>query len=228
MQARGHALSGAAAFLAVAPTLSIAPAAVVVGTLLSAGAATAPDLDHPGSTISRSGGLTTRAVGSVVRMLAGGHRQATHSLLFVAAAGSAVQLFVVDPGAVVPAAVIVAVLVAVAGPLLAESFGGRASVVAFLAAAAGSAALVLTGRVPVGGWFTVAVAGGMLVHVVGDMLTPDGVPLLWPLRRRFGVGVFRTAGLVEDVVTVLLAAAAFGLAVRALLWGHGVDVGGQP
>ena len=84
--------------------------------------------------------------------------------------------------------------------------------------------MVLTDRVPVGGWFTVAVAGGMLVHVVGDMLTPDGVPLLWPLRRRFGVGVFRTAGVVEDVVTVLLAVAAFGLAVRALLWAHGVDV----
>ncbi|WP_108664416.1 metal-dependent hydrolase [Euzebya rosea] len=226
MQAKGHALSGAATFLAVAPTLSIPPAAVLVGTLLCAGAATAPDLDHPGSTITRTGGLATRAVGVAIRALAGGHRQATHSLLFVAAAASAVHLFVVGPPAVVPAAAIVGGLVAVAGPLLAASFGGRVSLLGFVVAAAGCAGLVLGGRVPINDWFTVAVAGGLLVHVVGDMLTPEGVPLLWPWRRRFGVGLFRTAGIAEQVVTVALALATFGLAVRALLWAHGVDVAG--
>ena len=55
---------------------------------------------------------------------------------------------------------------------------------------------------------------------------PEGVPLLWPWRRRFGVGLFRTAGIAEQVVTVALALATFGLAVRALLWAHGVDVAG--
>jgi membrane-bound metal-dependent hydrolase YbcI (DUF457 family) len=47
----------------------------------------------------------------------------------------------------------------------------------------------------------VAVAVGAATHVAGDALTPQGVPLLWPLRWRLAVPVVpRTGGLVERAV----------------------------
>jgi membrane-bound metal-dependent hydrolase YbcI (DUF457 family) len=216
MLAKGHALSGAAAFLAAAPLVTSAPPELVVGTLLCAGAATAPDIDHPGSTVSRTGGLATQALGAAVNVAARGHRQATHSLAFVAAATAAVQYAIVGPSAATPAAVLTGFLIAVSGPLLARTFGGRMSFGAFFLMAAGSAWAIHDGLVPLGDWFTVAVGLGAFTHLLGDMLTPEGVPLLWPMRRRFGIGLFTTAGAVEGVFTFLLAIGTLGLAVRAV------------
>lgn len=215
MLAKGHALTGAAAFLAVGPLVTTDAAQLAVGTLLCAGAATVPDIDHPASTVSRTGGFATQAVGAAVRVAAGGHRQATHSLLFVAACTAAVHLFVIASADTTAAAVITGTLIAVAAPLIAKSFGGRLSFGAFFLAAAGSAFVIFDGHVPVGSWFTTAIGLGVFMHLIGDMLTPEGVPLLWPVRHRFGVGLFTTAGAVEGIFTFFLAVGTLGLAVRA-------------
>jgi inner membrane protein len=40
---------------------------------------------------------------------------------------------------------------------------------------------------------------GYLSHLLGDCLTPSGIPLLWPSRRRFRVALFRTNSLAEHL-----------------------------
>lgn len=43
---------------------------------------------------------------------------------------------------------------------------------------------------------------GSLVHVVGDMLTPSGVPLLWPHGRRYHLLGFRTGSIFDYLLGV--------------------------
>lgn len=38
---------------------------------------------------------------------------------------------------------------------------------------------------------------GSLVHIAADMLTPSGVPLFWPLGRRYSILGFRTGGIAD-------------------------------
>ena len=92
MLARDHALSGALTFTAVAPVLHVTGAGLLAGAVFTAGAATLPDIDEPGSTISRTLGFFTEAVSWVVHKVSGGHRKGTHSILglTVSAAPSAV------------------------------------------------------------------------------------------------------------------------------------------
>jgi inner membrane protein len=48
-------------------------------------------------------------------------------------------------------------------------------------------------------------AFGYLSHLAGDWLTPAGVPLLWPWRRRFASPLhFRSGGAVEQVLNLFL------------------------
>ena len=72
MLARDHALSGALAFTAVAPVLHVTGAGLLAGAVFTAGAATAPDIDEPGSAISRTLGFFTMAVSWVVHKISGG------------------------------------------------------------------------------------------------------------------------------------------------------------
>jgi membrane-bound metal-dependent hydrolase YbcI (DUF457 family) len=77
----------------------------------------------------------------------------------------------------------------------------------------------------------VAVGVGCVVHLLGDMVTPEGVPIFWPLPtgrrlwRMIGVPkalAVQVGGRVETVVlrgafTVVSIAAALGLAAPSLL-----------
>lgn len=67
-------------------------------------------------------------------------------------------------------------------------------------------------------WVAAAVVLGCAVHIAGDACTVSGVPLLWPLERRFGPRLFETGSFVETGVLVPLFCAGtilFGvLAVR--------------
>ena len=95
MLARDHALSGALVFTAVSPSLHVTGTALLAGAVFTAGAATAPDIDEHGSTISRTLGFFTEAVSWVMHKISGGHRKGTHSILglivFTAAAWLAVH-----------------------------------------------------------------------------------------------------------------------------------------
>ncbi|MCB1884366.1 MAG: metal-dependent hydrolase [Geminicoccaceae bacterium] len=56
---------------------------------------------------------------------------------------------------------------------------------------------------------------GWASHLLADGLTYGGVPWLWPLRRRYGLGLMRTGGAGEAVFTTL-ALMGFG----AWAWGR--------
>ncbi len=48
---------------------------------------------------------------------------------------------------------------------------------------------------------------GYLTHLAGDILTPAGLPLLWPIRRRrnFALPILKTGGFSEQLAVTLLA-----------------------
>jgi inner membrane protein len=45
---------------------------------------------------------------------------------------------------------------------------------------------------------------GYAFHLVGDFVTKDGIPLLWPISKRLGLKLFRTGGPIEGVISFLL------------------------
>lgn len=115
MMARSHTLSGAAMWLAAAPPTAAAldvpldPAGLAAGAAIAAGAALIPDLDHPHSVIARALGPLTQLLAMLIAAVAGGHRQATHSLAFAALAGLAVAAGQATPAGDVVGAVVIAI-----------------------------------------------------------------------------------------------------------------------
>lgn len=185
MMGVSHALSGMVAW-SILQAVHPEPLPVqVAGYAVTAGAALWPDLDHPGATATRSLGPLTMMLGQVVQFLSGGHRRGTHSLLGCTVLALAVQIAVqARPHPVgnwttaVLLAVILASVVHVV-PLPAFRRGWVDEIVA--ASAAGVIAwwpgLDLSALGP-------AVLVGTLVHVLGDAITRQGVPLWWPVSKR--------------------------------------------
>ncbi len=191
MMGTHHAISGAAAWVAVtssAPyTLGLAPMpaqGVVIGSLVTAGAALLPDVDHHNGTIAHSAGPLTRGVAAAAGAASGGHRHGMHSLLAVAGftAGSIAlgHWHAVVPGfGSIPAgsALLLLALVAFATKALRISRGGTIKLWV-TAAALVTAVLALAPEQLE--WLPLSVMVGVIVHLIGDMLTVGGVPLLWP------------------------------------------------
>lgn len=85
-----------------------------------------------------------------------------------------------------------------------------------LAIAACLAVLVVMGV----GWLAAPVVVGYLSHLLADSLTPSGVPLLWPSRRRFTLNLCST-GSVTEIAIVAAIVAAGG-------WAAGIDLSNLP
>jgi membrane-bound metal-dependent hydrolase YbcI (DUF457 family) len=181
MLGRTHALSGAVVGAAVGLTAThLTAGPLAVGVVLTAGAAVLPDIDHPDATCARSFGLITWAFAWIVEHLSGGHRHGTHSVVGIAAFSAAA--FAADTYRQVPAGKIALGLLltlVIASALRALKIGGHwADLLAI-----GEAAAMLWSGYGVAGvpW---AIAIGTATHIAGDMLTDEGVPLLWPLSRQ--------------------------------------------
>lgn len=58
-------------------------------------------------------------------------------------------------------------------------------------------------------WAAEAAAVGYASHLFGDLLTPAGLRLFWPLRRTFAIPLCRTGSAMEPVVVALLLLWAF-------------------
>jgi len=86
--------------------------------------------------------------------------------------------------------------------------GHRGLTHSLLAVLAGVAALVLVAPSSDLAVFVAPLAVGYLSHLAADALTPSGVPLLWPVKRRFGIALCSTGGPAE----MLTVAAVLGLA----------------
>ena len=213
MMGRHHAASGAVAGIALG-LLAHQPAATTLAAgALCAGAAMAPDIDEPGSSVARAAEPVSGAIAYLTARLAGGHREATHSLLAAAAAGGAVAaLGVVSvaphvPASVVPLGVCVA-LCARAVPPRALRIGRTAAL-----CAGAIAAWAIARWVGIGWWVPAAVGLGWAIHVAGDAITAGGVPVLWPWRRRVSWPVLaRTGSPREAILGVALLLALVALA----------------
>lgn len=190
-----HAASGAAAWIAVTASTPIAlglypvsDVGVLTGALVCAGAALLPDADHHSGTIAHSLPPVSEGVTRVAANVSGGHRGGTHSLLgiaaFTAIAWAAGQLTITTErfGEVLIGPGIIAVLL-ISFALRALHLTNRVKPWSW------AASLTLAGLVAVYApeewfWMPFCVGLGSLVHVLGDLLTTHGVPLLWPLRFR--------------------------------------------
>lgn len=223
MMGRTHAASGAVTFLVALPVLravgvDLDVVSVVVGTLAAAGAAMVPDLDHPKAAISRAVGPFSWIVSRVVSKIAGGHRQATHSLLglLVTVAGS-VGVMAIGGLAV---GLVLSFLAALALAAFRWKFTRVTTLHTVLCLAAGlvlTVAGVLEFSAAVLPW---AVGLGAAAHIAGDCLTKEGCPLLWPLRHRVAVLRLTTGGWIER----FLVGPGLGLVAAALVWIH-LDLG---
>ncbi|MDM7991095.1 metal-dependent hydrolase [Arthrobacter sp. zg-Y877] len=187
-----HAASGAAAWVAVASTAPYAfgwypvtPLGIVTGALLTAGAALLPDLDHHSGTIAHSLPPVTKILARLTEAVSGGHRRGTHSLLglavFVALATALGRVTADVPvfGSVAVGAGILSVLL--------MGFAFKALKIAGGPVRSWFLALAFSGFIAVyapenNDWLPVAVGLGVAVHIVGDLLTHQGVMILWPLR----------------------------------------------
>ncbi|WP_055082829.1 metal-dependent hydrolase [Kocuria salsicia] len=229
MMGPSHAACGAAAWVALTGTytvqladvslpvgLGVMPvgnAGVITGSLICAGAALLPDLDHPGGTVARSLPPLSGWIAKATSTLSGGHRRATHSLvglvlvILLAVLSQRASVPVGDalrwhsfswpgtggeagavpdaaaslPGQVWPlAAVLSVLLIACAVKVLAfvpDRLAHANWVVGILLGA-----FVATHPPEDPRWFVVAVGLGCAVHLLGDLLTTQGIHLLWPLR----------------------------------------------
>ena len=210
---RTHAASGGLAFAASAPLLSglgvDLSVGLAVGVVAAAGAALLPDLDHPSSTVARALGPLSGALARMVAAVSGGHRQGTHSLVGVAAFTA---LAVLADQAGIPGRTVVAVLLLV---LASAGLHLRLARPPFLhVAVCALVGFVLVAACPMvsGGVMPVAVAVGAAMHLVGDALTREGIPVLWPFRHdRFRLATLTTGGLAERLLIgpAMLVAACF-------------------
>ena len=179
MLGHDHALSGALAFVAVAPLLPVSGTQLAVAATLTAGAGILPDLDEPGSTIARTFGFLTGAFAWIVHRLSGGHRKGTHSLLGPAAASARGAVVAPGPGRAHHGPAVLAGLRALyIGGHHGDLFG--IALAALVLWKGWDLVEVTPWHVPV---LAVSVALGTLAHVAGDMLTHDGCPLLYPVSR---------------------------------------------
>ena len=185
MLARDHARLAALAALGVCAVLHVEPVTALAASAVTAGAALAPDIDHPDSLVSRSLGVVSWLGRRVAAPL--GHRGPTHTLLAAALAG----------GLTWALGALVRVQHHPLGPVVATFLGLDLALCALVplsalgpllgplvaAGAAYAATWWLLAHVSLA-WAPPAVAGGWALHLVGDGLTAGGVPLAWPLSRR--------------------------------------------
>ncbi len=201
MLGHSHATSGALAWAALAPTVpplfatTLSPQDVLVGTLLCAGAALLPDLDHPEGTIAHFLGPVSRLLAEGVNFVSGGHRHATHSFFFAGLMGIGTwagehylgQYFVL------PLVFLLLGLACRALHLCPPGEGIRSWGVVVAESVVGT--LVVERWLPnLPGWLPYLVAVGCLVHLAGDCLTERGCPLLWPWGHRFGIPLISHTG----------------------------------
>jgi len=226
MLGRDHALVGGVGFLAVAPLVLHDPTWQIlgIGCVTSAAFALLPDIDEPGSTVSRKLGPISRGVSEFTNKVAGGHRQATHSIFFAA-------LVAVGAGFAAQHRLAMAIIVAASFLLVFRMLlprvirYSRLTSLAMLLLGGGSAWWVWhdyhqalgagvgtgLGGWAVSAWFILATGGGCIWHLVGDTLTVEGVPWFWlpgihPLQKiRLAVPLVGHCGSArESLVGVLL------------------------
>lgn len=195
MMGTSHAISGAAAWIAVTATAlpalhlyPLSPTAVLVGAIVCAGAALLPDADHHNATIAHSVPVLGRAAAGAVGKLTGGHRHGMHSLLAVAGVlALTIGLTMIqwtptgwDRSVYLGSAIAVMACIAFAAKVLTLA---RSWPTAWITGGIVAASIAIWAPSEFS-WLPLCIALGFAVHLLGDALTIEGVPLLWPFNPR--------------------------------------------
>ncbi|WP_427019373.1 metal-dependent hydrolase (plasmid) [Pseudarthrobacter sp. P1] len=165
--------------------MHVSPVGIVTGALVTAGAAMLPDADHHNATIAHSLPPLSNVMCSGIGKLAGGHRHGTHSMVGIAVfvliawlAGLWTQgtdLFgTIYPGAGILSVLLVA-FAAKALKIIPDSMRKSPWIVGL---AVGAFITVFAPQEQ--NWFPVAMGVGVIVHILGDMMTTEGCNLAWP------------------------------------------------
>jgi hypothetical protein len=193
MMGSSHAVTGSAAWIAVTSTavpalalFPLSPASVLLGSAVCAGAALLPDSDHHNATIAFSVPVLGKAAASAIETVSGGHRHGMHSLLAIGAAyflTSKLNLIQWTPegwdhALLVGSAVAVMACTAFAVKVLRLVRSWLLSWL-FGALVAGAIAVWAPGEFA---WLPLCIALGFTIHLLGDLLTVEGIPLLWPVN----------------------------------------------
>jgi membrane-bound metal-dependent hydrolase YbcI (DUF457 family) len=234
MMGHTHALTGAIAWLGLAPPLAalpllnessrfietgimaaaLSPPELIAGAIICAGAAMLPDLDHPSATIAQTFGPVTWMLSKAVSWASGGHRGATHSLVFAVAIGfGAHWLASTYP---IGRDIMVVLLIGLALRALGIGIPGKklGSALVNIGLTAGLYAVFLSPGVGYA-WLGLAVGIGSFTHVVGDCLTERGCPVLWPLSVKFllpwKIGIKTGQKFEQKILAPVLSVAIVGL-----------------
>lgn len=202
MLGHSHSTSGALAWAAAAAWVPAAewPAHVgtkdiLLGTFITAGAALLPDLDHPDGSISHFLGPISHYFCRFIEWISGGHRHATHSLLFVALVTGGTWAGAHYLGRPFTLGLVYVLLsLAIRALHLCPPGKGVQSWGVVLLLAVGGTFLMdrWIGSDPT--WLPVAVGLGAFTHLVGDCLTKRGCPLFWPIPTRFEIPIIKRTG----------------------------------
>ncbi|MBC9717481.1 metal-dependent hydrolase [Streptomyces sp. TRM66268-LWL] len=215
MMGPAHSLSGAAAWLGVGAAAAAMDhtmpwPVLLVGALICAGAALAPDLDHKSATISRAFGPLSRALCGIVDKISygvykatkstrdarrtGGHRTLTHTWLWAVMIGIGFSALAVLGGRWAVLGILFVHLVLAVEGLLWRAARMSSDVLVWLLGA--TSAWILAGVLDKPGngadwlftgegqeylWLGLPVLLGAVVHTIGDALTISGCPMFWPL-----------------------------------------------
>ncbi|MGP4994585.1 metal-dependent hydrolase [Glutamicibacter ardleyensis] len=158
---------------------------VVLGALVCAGSALLPDADHHSATIAHSLPPVSNIMCRVLGKLSGGHRHGTHSILgilfftLIAVAGSYAQTHVDGWGVVnIGAGIMSVILIAFACKALKIIPDGMRKSPWGIGLVFGALVAINDFQEP--RWFAYCVTLGVIVHLLGDMLTTGGCNLVWP------------------------------------------------
>lgn len=210
MMGHSHAVSGAMLYAGSAPFLPplllhthLKPADILLGTVLCAGAALLPDLDHHDGTIANFLGPISKLLCRFVAWISGGHRHATHSVLFVALMGGGTWAGVTYLGRWFTLGMTFFLLALAVKALRIHVPGeGHTTWLSVLGLSVLGAAVMDRWMPAAPGWLPYAVALGTLAHLLGDCLTKMGAPLLWPHKQRYEIVLIKRSG--NDVETKVL------------------------
>lgn len=234
MKGSSHFACGILAGLATAPLIighQPDVGELVVVSLVVAGASFWPDADHHSASIAHTFGYPTRVFARFVGRISGGHRHATHSLLGAVVFGLLAWGTAVFGGTVggylavrFGASASVTDVARQVGQYFAVicslglGVGGlgltRKGVVESLVTFVGCAVFVLAAASSgvTFEWVPAAVVVGCLAHLAGDILTEQGIPVLWPYPRRFRLATLDTGRFPETGIVMPLV----GLAIIAV------------
>ncbi|MDR7161145.1 metal-dependent hydrolase [Arthrobacter sp. BE255] len=187
-----HAASGAAAWVAIASTgpytlgwYPLDATGILIGGMATAGTALVCDWDHRHSTVANSLPPLSNVIAVGIENASGGHRQGTHSVLgavfFVLLAMVAGQ-FQLQTGwglLSVGAGLLCMFMINIAAKAL--KLFPKSGFISNWVFALTMAGLVTWFAPEQWTWLPVSMLTGVVVHIVGDMITTGGVPLLWPI-----------------------------------------------